>query len=157
MAKLLSEDEQVKTNFEVLILKNKVQSKKLISWVPYEILLKSADKELCFEKESPDKGAGDYVFALKPINEIKNLITGIKIFLDSKSKNMYSFEPLEPSFEIILERSHKGYSFTSWIDAGNVISDHYTWDGFGIRFFTSEKKIIAFVEELEKVKEELQV
>ena len=43
----------------------------------------------------------------------------------------------------------------SWMDSGNVVSDHYTWDGFGLRFFTSEEKIISFVRELEEEKEGL--
>ena len=153
MAILYSEDEQVKTSIEILILKEEVKNKNPIAWVPYKILLKSADKELSYTKEEGCKGAGDYVFALKPVNEIENLINGIKSFLENESKKLFSFEPLEPSFEIILERSHKGYSVTCWIDAGNVVSDHYSWDGFGIRFFTGREKIIRFMDELKKEQE----
>ena len=71
------------------------------------------------------------------------------------SSRAFSFEPTEPSFEFILERSFKGYSFTIWVDAGNVISDHFTWDGFGLRFFTSKEKIVTFVSELIMGKEML--
>ncbi|MBI3590080.1 MAG: hypothetical protein HY094_01720 [Candidatus Melainabacteria bacterium] len=149
MAILLSEDEQVKSSFKLLFIKDQIANKPSMSWVPYKIFLKSDEKELVFEKKSKNNGAGDYVFALKPINEIENIINGIKVFLESKTNNMFSFEPIEPSFELILERAHKGYSVICWMDAGNVVSDHYTWDGFGVRFFTSEEKIALFVKELE--------
>ena len=153
MAKLLSEDDQVKTSFELILLKDEIKNKPAISWIPYKIVLTSAEKKIVFEKQETNNGAGDYVLALKPINEIENITLGIKAFLDSEIKNIFSFEPVEPSFELIVEKSHKGYSATCWVDGGNVISDHYSWDGFGIRFFTTKEKILTFVEELEKEKE----
>lgn len=148
MPKLLSEDKQVITIFEVVLLKELLQKKENISWVPYKLIIKSADKELVFEKKEKKTGSGDYVFALQPINEVKNFITGIKDFLESKNKKIFSFEAIEPSFEFTIERSFKGYSVTCWVDAGNVTSDHYSWDGFGVRFFTTEKNILSFIEEL---------
>ena len=155
MAILISEDEEIKSSLELIFLKDKIQNKIAISWIPYRILLVSGERKLAYELESKNKGAGDYVLALKPINEIENLINGIKNFLKNKESTMFSFEPNETSFELILEKSHKGYSVTCWVDAGNVISDHYTWDGFGVRFFTSENNILSFTEELNKEKEEL--
>ena len=155
MAILLSEDEQVKSSFKLLFVKDQVKKKPSMSWISYKVLLKSAEKELIFEKKSNNNGAGDYVLALKPINEIESIINGTKSFLQSETSKMFSFEPIEPSFELILERAHKGYSVICWMDSGNVVSDHYTWDGLGIRFFTSEEKILSFVKELEKEKEEL--
>ena len=157
MALLQSEDEQVRTSFNLIFIKDQIKDKVAISWIPYKIIFQSAKRELTFEKKKNDKGSGDYVFALKPINEIENLIDGIKNFISSKTSKLYSFEPMEPSFELILERSHKGYSVICWADAGNVISDHYTWDGFGVRFFTNEEKIFLFVKELSKEKENLGV
>ena len=150
MAILLSEDSEVKSSLELVFLKNKLQDKKTVSWTPYKIVLKSAKQELVYETEANNKGAGDYVLSIKPINEIENLVAGIKSFLENVNKEMFSFEGLEPSFEFILERSHKGFAVYCWVDAGNVISDHYTWDGFGIRFFTTEKNIKSFVNELGK-------
>lgn len=146
MARLSSEDEQIKTSFDLIILKDKIKKKPAISWVPYELILQSHDKKLIYKKDNV--GTGDYVFAVTPINEIENLSIGIKNFLKNQNKNLFSFEPMEPSFELILERSHKGYSATLWVDAGNVVSDHYTWDGFGLRFFTSKKNINSFTNEL---------
>ncbi|OGI19134.1 MAG: hypothetical protein A3B68_08050 [Candidatus Melainabacteria bacterium RIFCSPHIGHO2_02_FULL_34_12] len=155
MAKLLSEDSQVKTYIEIMFLKDKLENKAAFSWIAYKLVLNSADRELVFETEKTNKGAGDYVLSLRPVNEIENLINGIKSFLTDTNKELYSFEGLEPSFEFVFERSHKGYSATCWVDAGNVISDHYTWDGFGLRFFTTEKNIKSFVNELGKEGEDL--
>ena len=155
MAKLISEDEEIKSSLEQILLKDKIENKIAISWIPYKIIFQSGEKKLTYELDSKNKGAGDYVFALKPINEIENLINGIKDFLKDKESKMFSFEPNETSFELIIEKSHKGYSVICWADAGNVISDHYTWDGFGLRFFTTEKNINSFVQELSREKEML--
>ena len=152
MAKLISEDNQIQSTLELILLKDQIKNKSDISWIPYKIVLQSAENKLHYEK-STNQGSGDYVFALKPVNELDNLINGIKSYLENKTKNIFSFEPLEPSFELIMEKSQAGFSVTCWIDAGNVISDHYTWDGLGLRFFTSEEKILSFVEELRKEKE----
>ena len=155
MAKLISEDEEIKSSLELIFLKDKIQDKVAISWIPYKIILVSGEKKLTYELDLKNKGAGDYVLALKPINEIENLIGGINNLLKDKENKMFSFEPNETSFELIIERSHKGYSVICWVDAGNVISNHYTWDGFGLRFFTAEENIISFVKELNKEKEGL--
>ena len=155
MAKLVSEDEEIKSSLELIFLKDKIQNKVAISWIPYKIIFQSGEKELTYKLDLKNNGAGDYVLALKPINEIENLINGIKSYLEDKEAKIFLFEPNEPSFELIIEKSHKGYSVTCWADAGNVISNHYSWDGFGLRFFTTEKNIISFVEELNKEREEL--
>ena len=155
MAKLISEDEEIKSSLELILLKDKIENKVAISWIPYKILLISGEKKLTYELDKKNKGAGDYVLALKPINEIENLTNGIENFLKDKKSKMFSFEPNETSFELMIERSHKGYSAICWVDAGNVISNHYTWDGLGLRFFTTEKNIVSFVEELSKEREEL--
>lgn len=150
MAKFISEDKEVKSSIEILLLKDKLKQKPSISWVPYKLIVNSANKELIYEKKDGDNGSGDYVLALEPVNEVDNLINGISNFVKSDTSKMFSFEAIEPSFELILEKSYKGYSVICWLDAGNVISDHYTWDGFGIRFFTNEESLLSFVEELDE-------
>ena len=150
MAKLICEDENVKTSFELIFLKDKIEKRPGISWIPYKIILESLEKRLVYEKENNNKGAGDYVLSLDPVNEIENLINGIKSFVENETQKLFSFEPIEPAFEVILERSFKGYSTTVWMDAGNIDSDHYAWDGFGVRFFTNEDKIKLFLLDLEK-------
>ena len=155
MAKLLSEDEQVKTKFELILLKDKIEHRPGISWVSYKLVLESSEKKIIYERENNNQGAGDYVLSLEPINEIENMINGMNRFLESKTKNIFSFEPIEPSFELIIEKAVKGLSVTCWVDSGNVDSDHYAWDGFGLRFFTTSDKIILFVSELSKERESL--
>ena len=136
MATLFSEDEEIKSKLEIIFLKDKFKEK---NWLPYKLILESGNNKLSYEKPAGDTGAGDYVLAITPVNEIKNLINGINKFLKSNGDKMFSFEPSEPSFELILEKSFKGYSVSCWIDAGNVISNHYTWDGFGLRFLQTKK------------------
>ncbi len=154
MAILHSEDKSIKSRFEIRIVKEEIKNKENLSWVPYELLLKSGEKELLFKKDTNDNGAGDYVFSLHPINEFLNLSNALKNFINDNAISTYSFEPLEPSFEIIVEKSHDGYSFTCWVDSGNVISDHYTWDGFGLRIFVTKENILNFAEQLEKESKE---
>ena len=117
MAKLISEDEEIKSSLEIVFLKDEIKNKVAISWIPYKIILQSGEKKLTYELDLKNKGAGDYVFALKPINEIENLINGIGNFLKDKEAKMFSFEPNETSFELIVERLHKGYSVICWVDA----------------------------------------
>lgn len=148
MAILHSEDNKVRSSIEFFLLKDQIQHKPSISWIPYEIILNSGNKKLLYKKETNNNGSGDYVFSLKPVNEIENMLNGIESFLISENRALFSFEPIEPSFELNIEKSFKGFSVLLWIDAGNVISDHYTWDGLGIRFFTTEEKINLFVNEL---------
>ena len=155
MAILHSEDKSLKSRFEIKILREQIKNKPEISWIPYELFLVSGEKEMIYKKNPDDNGAGDYVLALAPSNEILSISEALKNFLKNPESNSYSFEPLEPSFEIIFERSHKGFSFTCWVDSGNVITDHYTWDGFGIRFFTTEENLSNFISQLEKENKEL--
>ncbi|MBI1858718.1 MAG: hypothetical protein HYR97_06380 [Candidatus Melainabacteria bacterium] len=148
MAILFSEDEIVKSSFEIVLLDTNIKIQERNSWVPYKLILKSADKKLEYTKSQT--GTGDFVFALSPKDEILELTNSMSELLSVTSKTKYSFEPLEPSFELEIEKSHKGYSIYIWVDAGNVVSDHYTWDGLGIRFFTTEEKIQCFIEELKR-------
>ena len=147
MAKLCSEDEQVKTSFELSLISEKLETRNEISWIHYKLILTGVDKNLVYENEG-QKGSGDYVFALKPINEIEKMTEGITGFLKDSAQKSFLFEPLEPSFEIVFERSYRGFSVVIWVDSGNVNFDHYSWDGFGLRFFTTEDKINAFLDSL---------
>lgn len=157
MAKLVSEDNEVRSTFELLLLKDKYNLKENISWVSYKLILESNSKKITYEKEKDEHGAGDYVFALTPINEIDKLLDGIRNLLEDETQKSFLFEPLEPSFELVIERSFKGFSAYVWVDAGNVTSDHYTWDGIGIRFFTTQDKIEQFLSELNLERRELRI
>lgn len=148
MARLTSEDEQIKSGVELLLLKEKQYIKDAETWIPYNLSIESGSKNIVYRKENDNYANGDFVFSLTPVNEIQKLIDGISCFLDQEKSNNYFFEPFEPSFEIMIEKSFKGYSVVCWVDAGNVISDHCTWDGIGVRFFTTKEKIQVFINEL---------
>ena len=45
MAKLLSEDEEIKSSLELIFLKDKIENKVAISWIPYKIVLVSGEKK----------------------------------------------------------------------------------------------------------------
>ena len=49
-----------------------------------------------------------------------------------------------------LERHEHGLRVAVWIDAGNQTSPHYTWDAAGVRFFTTEARLQAFLADLIK-------
>lgn len=153
MPKLISEDQNIISSLEFKFLKDQIQYRPEFCWIPYEINLVSANKMISYSSDHKD--LGDYVLSLKPVNEVELLINGINDFLNDENKKMFSYEGLEPSFEIVFEKSHAGISSTIWVDAGNVISDHYSWDGFGLRFFTSKEKINIFVTELKNEMQEI--
>lgn len=150
MANLYSEDDEVKTIFKLSLLSSEFKRKENISWIGYEVNLISANNTLNFKKKKIEDIYGDYVFSIEPVNEIQKFVHEVNQFILDPEKNIYSFEPLEPSIEINFEKSHKGISAYIWVDSGNVISKHYSWDGFGLRFFTTEIKIKNFLEDLEK-------
>ena len=39
MAKLVSDDKEIKSSFELILLKEKIEDKVAISWIPYKIIL----------------------------------------------------------------------------------------------------------------------
>ncbi|MBX9941399.1 MAG: hypothetical protein K2Y32_19205 [Candidatus Obscuribacterales bacterium] len=92
--------------------------------------------------------ANAYVLCRKPQDEINHLTRQLKDLIDGK-KNRVLFEPAEPSFELALEVSAGSYRVECFIDAGNVETGIYRWDALGVRFFTDQKRIANFIEELE--------
>lgn len=92
--------------------------------------------------------ANAYVLCRKPQDEINHLTKQLKDLIEGK-KNRVLFEPAEPSFELALEVSAGSYRVECFIDAGNVETGIYRWDALGVRFFTDQKRIANFIEELE--------
>jgi hypothetical protein len=92
--------------------------------------------------------ANAYVLCRKPQDEINHLTKQLKDLIDGK-KNRVLFEPAEPSFELAIEVSAGSYRVECFIDAGNVETGIYRWDALGVRFFTDQKRIANFIEELE--------
>jgi len=121
-------------------------------WQRYEIKLKAAENELYFN--SNDKAANEvkglFCFNLSPHNEIKQLSSDLENFLDNDEKE-FIFEPLEPSIELKITKSHASlFKVELWIDSGNTSSIIYTWDALGIRFMTEKEKLKQFIEALKE-------
>ncbi|HBN07893.1 MAG TPA: hypothetical protein DD435_04325 [Cyanobacteria bacterium UBA8530] len=113
-------------------------------WLSYRLELSSGGKELLLE-DRPDE-IGRCWLSLEPFDEVKRLIEGLESFL--KGGKNFSFEPQEPNFELLLSREELGFSVYCFIDSGNALHDHATWDGLGLRMFSNREHLEAFLAEL---------
>lgn len=90
---------------------------------------------------------GKFAFSISPHNELKNFKQQLSDFLNSTHEK-FRFEPYDPSFELIIERTQETDDFKVyfWVDAGNTSGLEYSWDSLGLRFITniSELKNIRF-------------
>jgi hypothetical protein len=97
--------------------------------------------------ESLAKIAHSYVLCRKPSDEAKHLVKMLgEIVVGSRAKLL--FEPAEPSFELSITSVGGGLRVELFVDAGNVETSIYRWDSLGIRFFTTNKNLQAFIDEL---------
>jgi len=122
-------------------------------WQRYELKLHAGDRTLEFnsDNKNPEEVKGLFCFNIKPVHELRNLTDNLKAFLDNDEDTLV-FEPLEPSIELRITKSHaNSFKVELWIDAGNTSSIIYTWDALGIRFMTTKEKLCSFLSELEKV------
>lgn len=144
MAKLSSEDREIETSFEIN-LKEVTDT----TWQKYEIVFNfDQDKQVFKSKEGGDPSIGQFVFSLAPENRLKLMIEQIEKFLTTDTTELV-FEPADPSFELIIKRSHAdGFQVYLWVDCGNTKQLNYTWDARGIRFFSTKANIESFVEAL---------
>ncbi len=116
------------------------------AWINYSIVFKSPNREISFESKS-------YLLCLKPVSEINRLKKEIEAFLLSDQKS-FSFEPLEPNLELVLEKSNNGkFKLFCWIDNGNAELTHYTWDSFGLRLYTDKEEINKFLSQIDELNE----
>lgn len=141
-----------KVSFEINFLDEEKKSNEL--WISYEIVINCGRERQVFrsidKEEMTHTGimgrVGHFAFALKPKNEIAILVQQIEKFLNDKERLSINFEPADPSFELIIERTHGDeYKVYLWIDCGNTTQLEYTWDARGIRFITTEDNIRQFL------------
>ena len=119
------------------------------SWVPYRLILKSGHRSAVLEDaRSGEPPVGRCALGLAPRDELALLATGLRDVLSGRRKS-YKFEPQEPNWVLEVSRAQEGWTATCWLDAGNQISDHYTWDALGIRFFTDTARLQGFLDGLE--------
>ena len=91
--------------------------------------------------------AEDSLLCRTPADEVQTLIDFLAELTAGKRDTVF-FEPSEPSFEISFSRMHKGgIKVEAWLDAGNGNTGFYTWDAFGIRFYTNDELLVSFIEE----------
>ncbi|MDA0772775.1 MAG: hypothetical protein O3C63_07515 [Cyanobacteria bacterium] len=121
-------------------------------WLNYQIELKMNDKSYQFKSQNKTATTalgttaeiGKFAFAISPHNELETMQTQLKQFLASEH-NSFRFEPYDPSFELIIERSELDNEFKVyfWVDAGNTTGLEYSWDGIGVRFVTNKKLLLG--------------
>ncbi len=110
------------------------------SWQRVSLALRSGKRsldELCLVCRQPE-------------DELRKLVE-LAGDLAERRRETILFEPAEPSFELVLERTREGgIKVEAWIDAGNADTGFYRWDAAGIRFFTTEAELRLFIEALGK-------
>ncbi|HEY9765579.1 MAG TPA: hypothetical protein V6C82_04415 [Chroococcales cyanobacterium] len=141
MATLKSEEKQI-PSFIRFDLTGEVREEG--RWLSYRLTISSGGKELLLEDQADE--VGRCWLSLEPFDEVKRLIEGLEAFL--RGGKTFSFEPQEPNFEILLSREELGFSVYCFIDSGNALHDHATWDGLGLRMFSSKEHLEAFLAEL---------
>lgn len=85
-------------------------------------------------------------------NNIYYLVSEIRSLCSHKKESL-SFEPLEPDYEIIINRHRKNDSsieFTMFLDGAEVNGGGYNGAGPGIHFYTNAPELNTWADELEK-------
>lgn len=91
-----------------------------------------------------------YLLFRKPKDEVKALIDGLKAVHD-KQTDLFSFEPSEPSFDLKLVRPDReldGLKVYVFVDEANIETGISRWDALGLRFFSNDRKLALFINEL---------
>lgn len=116
-------------------------------WVGYRLLLVSGDRRLVLEDPPEGHVEGRCLLAVEPVDEVELLCGRITTLLSGDGRAA-RFEPSEPNFTLEITRETAGFAAWAWIDAGNQLRAHSTWDGFGLRFFTDAERLSRFVADL---------
>jgi hypothetical protein len=164
MATLNSEDQDYKSFFELKAGKKVDLSvgSKTEAWQFYSITLVHGERTLAFTSPSEekqiydgfvqevDKVADGYLVCRTPRDEIGSLVKLLERFT-AGTVNSVRFEPMEPSFEFILERQNEDeIRLSVFVDEGNVLTQIARWDSLGLRFFTTQSNVQQFIDELKR-------
>jgi hypothetical protein len=120
-------------------------------WQFYEVILHRENSSVSFKSDTNEtnKTQGIFAFNLSPINELLRLQQGILNFLISEKRQQFIFQPADPSFELVIQRSHfDQFKVYLWLDEGNTRQLEYTWNASGIRFISSQQQIRDFIQDL---------
>jgi hypothetical protein len=152
MARLVSEDQEVVSAIDLELGAPFEESG---TWLSYRLALRSGHRMAVLQDDdegSAGPGAGVPVgrcaLGQAPRDEVQKLIDGLQALLDGKRQSL-KFEPQEPNWSLEIAAGPEGWTVVCWLDAGNQLTCHYTWDAMGIRFFTDSTRIRAFAEALE--------
>ncbi|MDZ4835146.1 MAG: hypothetical protein SGJ27_15325 [Candidatus Melainabacteria bacterium] len=164
MASLYSEDQDYKSFFELQAGKTVDLSAgaKTEVWQFYSIKLGHGERTLFFTSPSENKEKYDgyvenvdtvadgYLLCRKSRDEVDKLVKLLERFA-AQEVNSVRFEPLEPSFEFILERQNADeIRLSVFVDEGNVLTTIARWDSLGLRFFTNQSMVEQFIQELKR-------
>jgi hypothetical protein len=142
MAKLLSEDREIITSVELLNSAAKVKYGEEV-WQPLLINLVSGQRS--FSNVKPEI-LQECLLCRSPRDEIDDLLKLLTDLLATRTDRIL-FEPAEPFFELMIERSGRhGLKVETWMDAGDAHTGIYTWDAAGIRFQTTSANLEQFLE-----------
>ncbi|MEB3299972.1 MAG: hypothetical protein VKO21_10875 [Candidatus Sericytochromatia bacterium] len=114
------------------------------TWLPYVLALRAGERELSLSDPAGGRVEGRCWLGLSPRDELALLVEGVGDLLAGK-RHRWAFEPQEPNFAIDFEAVSEGYVVHVWLDAGNQLTDHFTWDAVGIRFFTTAQVLERFL------------
>ncbi len=127
------------------------------TWLNYEIVFHMGQETYKFSSKNRQAitalgtigEIGKFALSIEPYNELEAFTSGIQSFLESDVQS-YRFEPADPSFELILERTIDASEIKvyCWVDAGNTQQLVYTWDGLGLRFVSTKISIEEFISSL---------
>ncbi|MGH9550701.1 MAG: hypothetical protein ACRD3W_15075 [Terriglobales bacterium] len=119
------------------------------TWQRFSLILTSGTTKLSLgvANSTPDEDDA-CILCRKPDDEITRFIKLVQELVDF-DRDKLLFEPAEPSFELMIERSNiTGLRVSAWLDAGNAKTGIYRWDAAGIRFFTLQEHLVTFLHEL---------
>ena len=114
-------------------------------WLPYRLVISAGERSAALE-DRPD-ACGRCWLGLAPADEVGRLL-GLLDDLLAGRRTVARFEPAEPNFSLEISPAPEGWTVVCLLDAGNQISDHFTWDALGVRFFTSTATLREFREAL---------
>ncbi len=116
-------------------------------WLPYQLSIETPSFNQSFQSKN-------FLLCLNPKNEISFLKLNLYDFLNSE-KPKFTFEAIEPCFELSIKRAEKGFKLYFWLDSGNTYFEYYTWDALGLRLFLGNDDLKGFVNSLEVLEEKL--
>lgn len=154
-----NEDKSAKLSLELRFLGYDLVAQE--KWLNYQIIFRIGSQEYMFKSRQKQAQTflgtigeiGKFAFVVEPVNEVQTLADDLEKFL-SNNRASYTFQPADPSFELVIERLHNPltqideFKIYCWVDAGNTNQLEYSWDGIGVRFLTSKTLLQTFRDEL---------